>query len=285
VGSGTVGEPSSVTTKAAPARSGPADPPRPTGFVCAGQGLLAPLGHAGYIVLVPDELPNPRGAEAHEPVVVIWCPGVSRERAHGLITGMGLASLGLPEGAAHVVMHCVSCGSSGHGRPVLVGSPEVNRVHISISYADDLTLVALTAVGRVGVDVERHEAASFRGVSQVVGDVGAADRGSETVSWVRLESLLKATWRGLTVDPRLVRLSAPGEMPTLVSWMASDPPRLPAWMFDIDLTAEHTAAVTVLSVERPQLVVRRADPEARPGRASGQTRTLGQAHPRAPLAR
>jgi len=134
-------------------------------------------------------------------------------------------------------------------------------VNLSISYAEDLTLVALTQAGAVGVDVERVEATvSFTDFDAVVAH--EQERGTEihsrTITWVRKESLLKATGRGLTVDPRQIQLTAPDEPPDLMAWSASDPPAGPVWMQDVEISSRHVAAVTVLTaVERPLLVIRR----------------------------
>jgi 4'-phosphopantetheinyl transferase len=132
---------------------------------------------------------------------------------------------------------------------------------VSISYAADVTVVALSAVGPVGVDVERCDAAEFLGFDAVASHVQEEpdERGSQAILWVRKESLLKATGRGLAVDPRQIRVAAPGQPPELIQWDAADPPDRPVWMRDVEITSAHVAAVTVLAEERPELVVRRVD--------------------------
>jgi 4'-phosphopantetheinyl transferase len=223
---------------------------------------------------MPDEVSRSNDPVTDGLVVVLWSPGVSRELAHRLIAMQGLASLGFPRGEAQVVNHCGSCGSSSHGRPVLVGCSKGSDVHVSVSYAADMTTVALTEVGPVGVDVERRGAASSTGFDAVVRhtDEPPTDHHGSTVTWVRKESLLKATGQGLRVDPRQIRLTEPDQPPELITWEASSRPAGRVWMFDVEITPEHVAAVTVLGGgHRPPLAVSRGDlegPAAQPGRAS-----------------
>lgn len=203
------------------------------------------------------------------PVVVLWSPGVDRELARRLISCEGLPSMGLADDDARVINHCRSCGSTTHGRPEIVSGAGVVTPHVSISYAEDLTVVALTESGPVGVDVERFDAASFPGFDAVAAHEKESlhDTRARTITWTRKESLLKATGQGLTVDPRRIRLTEPDESPGLVEWSASDPPHASVWMLDVEVTSAHVAAVTVLSEDRPDLVVKRIDLADPAGRA------------------
>lgn len=178
-----------------------------------------------------------------------------------MICGEGLRRLGVPGRGAHVTNHCGLCGSATHGRPLLSPIPGILVPHVSISYAADLTVVALTEAGGVGVDVERSDAASFPSFDAVVAhkNEGLRSGPTETITWVRKESLLKATGRGLTVDPRLILLTEPGESPALVEWAAPHPPQTSVWMLDVETTSKHVTAVTVLSEDQPEIVARRAD--------------------------
>ena len=223
-----------------------------------------------------SDVPLPTDTVNAGSVVVVWAPGVGRDLAHALITGSGLACLGLPPDHARVANHCESCGSSVHGRPILLGRSAPPAVHISISYAADVTAVALTDAGPVGVDIERRDA-SFEGVEQVVGLTGSGhEEHSTAVTWVRTESLLKATGRGLRVDPRQVRLPEAGGPPELVAWARPDAPVGPVWLYDVEVTPEHVAAVTVIgAAERPPLAVRQAAAAGQPPRASGGTAAQG----------
>lgn len=205
-------------------------------------------------------------------VTVVWSPGVGRDLAHRLIEHEGLPTFGVRVGEASVTNHCAVCGSSEHGRPALTPLRGLVTPQVSISYAHDLTMVALTEAGPVGVDVERIDATeSFTRFDTVVmhEDERTTEMRSRTMTWVRKESLLKATGLGLRVDPRQIRLSEPDESPELITWSAPDGPGRPVWMYDVEVASEHVAAVTVLGVaERPPLAVRRVDLEAQPRRAS-----------------
>ena len=157
---------------------------------------------------------------------------------------------------------CPQCGSGTHGRPFLVTPPGRPVLHVSLSRAPGLVVVALTETGPVGVDVEPLAGASFDGFEDVALHVceraaGAAER---TVTWVRKESLLKAAGRGLATDPRTVRLGSPRLPPEVLSWdrsgVAAD---AGVWMYDVpDAAVGYVIGVTVLSRDRPALVTRRA---------------------------
>ena len=164
---------------------------------------------SGYIGVCTSTFPEPNEESPWPSVTVVWSPGVGRGLARRLIEGEGLLTLGARAGEASVTNHCAVCGSSEHGRPAL--TPLQGRITplVSISYAADLTVVALTDAGRVGVDVERIDATeSFTRFDAVVTheDERTTEMRSRTVTWVRKESLLKATGLGLRVDPRQIRL-------------------------------------------------------------------------------
>jgi 4'-phosphopantetheinyl transferase len=173
--------------------------------------------------------------------------------------------MGLPSDGARVVNHCRACGSTEHGRPAVTPVPGRATPQVSISYAEDATVVALSGVGPVGVDVERRAAAAFRGFDSVASYAQEEhdETGSQAITWVRKESLLKATGHGLAVDPRRIRIAGPSQPPELIQWDAADPPDGPVWMQDVEITSAHVATVTVLAEERPELVVRKVGPAVR----------------------
>lgn len=156
-----------------------------------------------------------------------------------------------PDGAAHLratvaavvgedpgpVRHlCLECGSIEHGAP-RVGA----EVQVSLAYAPPLVVAAVSNAGPVGVDVERRESL------ERADPFGVARHPDEaawtTATWVLKEALLKATGRGLAVDPRSIRLDGR----TVV-----EGPR-PSWLFDLDLPEEYVGAVAVLSPQRPEV--------------------------------
>lgn len=133
-------------------------------------------------------------------------------------------------------------------------------LHASTSRLHDLVLVAVSDAGPVGVDVERAGAADFGEFARVAAHVEErpvppSDGRGRSRTWVRKESVLKATGRGLRVDPRLVRVSGPDEPPVLHAWDADDPPTTPAWIEDVPLTDAYVAAVAVLAAARPTVSV------------------------------
>ena len=208
-------------------------------------------------------------------VLVLWSDRAGRHAAERLLRTSAAGWLHVPEADLRLVRLCPSCGSDRHGRPQLAPVRGHTVPSVSISRAGPVTVVALSDVGSVGVDVEPEDAAGFPGFGAVTlhpreTAAGARER---TLTWVRKESLLKATGQGLDVDPACIRLTPPSELPALVSWEAPDPPRLPVWMHDVDTVSGHVAAVSVLSKGPPELEVRQeapAGPEGRSGTAIGR---------------
>ena len=124
-----------------------------------------------------------------------------------------------------------------HGRPALSG---VTRVEFNITHSEDLALIAITARGPVGVDVE-----SLRTIDRaldlarrylhpnelaLVEAAPPAERSTIFLTcWTRKEAVLKSTGVGLTRDTRLLdvgattvekRLDLPGFPPLRVTSFA-----------------------------------------------------------------
>lgn len=78
---------------------------------------------------------------------------VRDHRGARILAAHCVASLaGVPVHAVHLRQRCSSCGGDGHGRPVVVGLPQV-----SVSWSHSRGHVAATASsGAVAVDVERR---------------------------------------------------------------------------------------------------------------------------------
>lgn len=113
----------------------------------------------------------------------------SRPGAASTATGLAEELLDRHPGPLH--HHCPTCGSLEHGAPSF-DAP----VTVSIAHAAGLTLVAVSTLGAVGIDLE---------------PAGTADR-----HWVEEEAIGKARGTGLTSAPQeragvvLLDLEVPG---------------------------------------------------------------------------
>lgn len=150
---------------------------------------------------------------------------------------MAASFAGVGADQVRVVRACRSCGSDQHGTPYVIGLRM--PVHVSLSRAVDLAALAVSDAGPVGIDVERLDAAA-----------GSPD----IATWVRKESVAKATGHGLTIDPDRIEVTPPGTAPALLAWPADEPLASPAWMFDVTCPDGYVAAATVLSQAQPTLV-------------------------------
>lgn len=166
---------------------------------------------------------------------------------------------GTPAALVRLTYDCPRCGKS-HGRPVVVEPPAAVGWHVSLSRSVRHVLVAATDAGPVGVDVERIAATEFGGFDKVALTPGeqaeveryapAARARARAVYWTRKEAVLKATGRGLAVDPTALEVSAPHLPAALMGWHADEPPTAPAQLTDVfvgDDGEDQVAAVAVLA--------------------------------------
>ena len=188
-------------------------------------------------------------------LVVTWGFGVD---ARELLRGAVASLCDVSPGTVRTGSLCPQCGSDEHGRPLARIGTGRTPPHVSLSRAGALVVVAVTDAGPVGVDVELAGAASFSGFELVALHPAerADDDEARTRTWVRKESLLKATGDGLRVDPRTVRLTAPGNPPAVLEWPALPGP---AWLYDLEPATGFIGAVAVLATTRPPLVLRAAE--------------------------
>lgn len=130
--------------------------------------------------------------------------------------------LGLAPERVPLRRDCASCGRP-HGRPRLPG----DELHVSVSHSGDWVAVAVTDLGPVGVDVERHASRTADLAETVLAPAEAAalarlpeaERGTALIEyWTRKEAALKATGDGLRAPLTGVVVTAPGEPPALVSY-------------------------------------------------------------------
>ena len=133
-------------------------------------------------------------------------------------------------GATRVVRLCPRCGSSGHGRPTVLGVPagKAGPPWVSLAYADGLGVAAWSWDGPVGVDVEP--------VGPPVGELG------DRATWTRTEAVLKALGEGVTRMPR--------QVPDM-------------WSRSLELPPGWVGTVAVAGVEDPVVSWRSAGPAAR----------------------
>lgn len=187
-----------------------------------------------------------RGSDAGD-VAVTWLDAAeANDRA---LQAAAVASIGAGAGAdIRIVRACRSCGSSRHGKPEVAGSPGV-QLHVSLSRAGGLAVIAVSDAGPVGVDVEH-------------GSSNRREAGPDVETWVRKESVLKATGHGLMIDPDLIDVSAPGTEPGLLGWRSPEPLGATAWLFDLPCPPGFFATATVLAGQRPRLLSAQATPEA-----------------------
>jgi Phosphopantetheinyl transferase len=130
--------------------------------------------------------------------------------------------LGLAPADVPLRRDCASCGRP-HGRPRLPG----DELHLSVSHSGDWVAVAVTDLGPVGVDVERHARRAAELADAVLSPAEAAalarlpeaERGTALIEyWARKEAVLKATGDGLRAPLSGVVVTAPGEPPALLSY-------------------------------------------------------------------
>ena len=137
-----------------------------------------------------------------------------RLAARALVAGM----LQVPEDAVTATAYCPECrrGNNGsHGEPRYFAGGEPVPLRISFSRSGGW-MAAAAARTRIGVDLEDASAGAFSGPGLedvmageaekvALAAVAAPDRPRLRAQlWVRKEALLKATGRGLRVDPRSV---------------------------------------------------------------------------------
>ena len=167
-------------------------------------------------------------------------------------------------GEVEVHRLCPRCGSSEHGRPLVVRRDGGSDPFVSLSRADDVVVVAVSDEGPVGVDVEAIDATRFSGFADVAlhPDEDTPPAQHQAVVWTRKESLLKATGDGLHVDPRSIRVSAADRPARLLAWSGRALPTVQ--MRDLAIPG-YAACVTVLTDHAVPVTTRRAAPEDLPG--------------------
>jgi 4'-phosphopantetheinyl transferase len=145
-------------------------------------------------------------------------------------------SLDVAPGDVEISRRCLHCGHPDHGKPLVVGAPDLS---FSMSHSGAVGLVAVARGAAVGADVEvvrprrRLERLAARTMSPAEHDRWRAVAPDEQLDaflalWTAKEAQLKATGRGITVALRSVPASpdgwtiAPVAIPGAVAHVAVD---------------------------------------------------------------
>ena len=150
---------------------------------------------------------------------------------------------------------CSSCAEA-HGKPSVGGG-----VHLSVSHAGELVVVAATRVAPVGVDVEptsrgAHARAAMRWACAAEEGAEIADAQDALRCWIRKEAIVKATGEGMAARLADIRVSAPREPARLIRW--SGRPDQQCTLVDLDPRGGHLASLAVLSSGALDVVERSA---------------------------
>ena len=127
---------------------------------------------------------------------------------------------GVAPTAVRVDRRCATCGT-GHGAPRIVGSD----LHVSVSHSGARVVVAITAAGPVGVDVEERSRVALPCTQDVLTPAEPLRNIDDLLTyWCRKESALKASGAGLAVSPLDVVVSPANEPARLVSYKGAAVP-------------------------------------------------------------
>jgi 4'-phosphopantetheinyl transferase len=173
--------------------------------------------------------------------------------AHGALRVLVAGHAGLDP----VALRFDTSGEAG-GKPRLVGPPPARATDFNLSHSGELALVAIASGVEVGVDVEELRPLDDLGplARRVLAPAEAealrlqpAGRRLEEWyrAWVRKEAVLKASGRGLEVDPRQVQLLPPDFTPVSSSPGFARATRGAGWSVALLQPAPgHVAAVAAL---------------------------------------
>jgi 4'-phosphopantetheinyl transferase len=188
--------------------------------------------------------------------------------AHALLRLMVARRWGIDPTAVEVRATCTRCAGN-HGQPTVTPPPGRQALHVSIAHAGDRVVVAATALGPVGVDVEvvscadfvgfdgvslaeseRRELTSMRSGQQLMG---------RTQMWVRKEAVLKATGDGLAIDPRQVVVSPPSQPARLVAWRDGSVHPSGVHLTDLQLGSGYAGCAALLGPRSAPVRLRNGD--------------------------
>jgi 4'-phosphopantetheinyl transferase len=160
---------------------------------------------------------------------------------------------------------CPYCGAQ-HGRPSLPASPDLD---LSVSHSGDCVTIAISADGRLGVDVEEIAGFPADQMSQLADYVLAPQERADlklhpaderaaafTTYWTRKEAVVKATGEGLAAALDAVVVSPPRQPPELLSRSAAARP--PMWLRALHPPPGFVATLAVHGKQPPKVVERDA---------------------------
>ena len=132
---------------------------------------------------------------------------------------------------------CPRCGSVDHGVPRLL-DPDLD-LFLSLSRSDGRQLVAVADVP-VGVDIESMAGtAPSEGMQLAPGEHATPGPDGPWRTWTRKEAVLKATGRGVSLDPRTVRVDRPTVELDGRTW----------WLTDLDPAPGTVGALALATAE------------------------------------
>ena len=147
---------------------------------------------------------------------------------------------------------CLRCGRD-HAPPKVNGGP-----HLSVSHSGDVVAVGACREAEIGIDIERVQDLDVESIAAAAcasTELKYVTSAAELLTtWVRKESILKATGDGLDVSPRGVRVTPPHEPPLLISYAGR--PGLVVRMQDLPMMEGFVGSLAALSPTLPVLVRR-----------------------------
>ncbi len=168
-----------------------------------------------------------------------------------------------------------------HGKPALAGTAAADALHFNVSHSGVLVVIAVTAIGEVGIDVERIDDAldwsdiAERFLSPV--ELRAIDRLPQPdqrpaffACWVRKEAYLKGIGTGFQRETNNFTVPVAGQGGAVVDGSLPSPAISDPWhVHRLDIDAQYAAAVAVRGAVA--LTVRSWS-DADPGTTSGARR-------------
>jgi 4'-phosphopantetheinyl transferase len=146
---------------------------------------------------------------------------------------------------------------STNGKPELAGKFAAAGIHFNLAHTEDLALIAVTRMGRLGVDVEgvrpikNADELVARFFSpredQLFQKVSDAEKPAAFFNlWTRKEALLKATGEGITRSLSLVEVSfLPGEPARLLA-ISGDAEKAAQWTLrELSPATGYTGAIAI----------------------------------------